>query len=140
MIQLLPFENAAEHARYCEAAGVMMEEGAVGFKIFSEQEKLGLCQIKFVQDAAYVLTLQAINDSISVSMLQNVFSEIMLFLCAAEAKSVIFPIQSENDLMICQNLGFDHVSDTLFVFDFPNGEENVSDEESIRTCHCDRAH
>lgn len=140
MIQLLPFENAAEHAEYCETAGVMMEEGAVGFKIFSESEKLGLCQIKFVQDAAYVLTLQAIDDGISVPMLQNVFSEIMLFLCAAEAKSVIFPIQSENDLTICQNLGFDQISDTLFVFDFPNEDENVSEEESIGSCDCDRAH
>ena len=67
MIHLAPFEGTEEHFSFCSEAQVPFEEGAVGFKIFSDEENLGLCQIKFVGEAAYILNLCPIFDRISVN-------------------------------------------------------------------------
>lgn len=127
MIHLAPFEGFSEHLAFCNEANVPYEEGAVGFKIFSDEENLGLCQIKFVGEAAYILNLCSISDRISVQMLANVFTSVIEFLKRVEIESVVYPIQSEDDVTIAEALGFDRVSETLFVFDF------VSDEEKNNT-------
>ena len=123
MIHLAPFSDLLEHQSFCQSAGVSFEDGAVGFKIFSDKENLCLCQSKFVGEAAYILNLCAIEDRISSQMLANVFSSILEFLKRVEIESVVFPIQSESDVLVCDANGFDAVSDTLYVFDFP--KENM---------------
>lgn len=127
MIHLAPFENLLEHKEYCEDASVLFEEGAVGFKIFSDEEKLGLCQIKFVSEAAYILNLSPIAEKISTQMLANVFTSILSFLERVEIESVIFPVQNESDIFVAENTGFDRVSDTLYILDFKTQES--SEEE-----------
>ena len=135
MIHLAPFDSVEIHEEYCEEAGIYREEGAVGFKIFSDEEKLGLCQIKFVGEAAYILNLTAIQNRISVQMLANVFTSVVEFLRRVEIESIVYPIQSEDDVMIVNALGFDKVGDTLYVFDFP--KETVCEEEHAHSCSCD---
>ncbi len=129
-MNLAPFENLAEHQSYCLAAAIPFEEGAVGFKIFNDEEKLGLCQIKFVSGAAYILNLLSIDDKISPQMLSNVFSSILAFLEQVEIESVVYPVQSDHDVFLAENNGFDRVSDTLFILDFVS--ENCQDEN----CDC----
>ena len=130
MIHLSPFENITEHRLFCSEAAVPFEEGAVGFKIFSDEENLGLCQIKFVGEAAYILNLTAMSDRISVQMLANVFTSIIEFLRRVEIESIVYPIQNENDVTIAEATGFDRVSETLFVYDFlPEKESSDSDEK-----------
>ncbi len=123
MIHLAPFTDVMEHQSFCRSASVEFEEGAVGFKLFSDEEALGLCQIKFVGEAAYILNFCAIEDRISSEMLANVFSSILEFLKRVEIESVVFPVQSESDVLVCDANGFDAVSETLYVFDFP--KENM---------------
>ncbi len=135
MIHLAPFESLMEHREYCACVRVPFEDGAVGFKIFNEEEKLGLCQIKFVGEAAYILSLAKIDDKISVQMLANIFTSVLEFLQRVGSSSVIFPIQSQDDVTVAQACGFDQISETLFVFDFPS-EENP--EEDV--CNCDHDH
>ena len=118
MIHLAPFEDASEQKEYCDLAEVLFEDGSVGFKIFSDEEKLALCQIKFVGEAAYVLNLQSIQDRISVQMLANVFASIIEFLKRVEIDSAVYPIQNENDIILAESNGFEKISDTLFVLDF----------------------
>ena len=132
MIHLAPFQDLSEHRAFCAEGKVPFEEGSIGFKIFSDTEKLGLCQIKFVGTAAYVLSLVAISDRISSSTLAEVFSSVLQFLRRLEVESVVFPIQKEEDIPVAEALGFDRVSDTLFVFDFAAEEK----EE----CHCGHCH
>ena len=122
MIHLAPFEGTADHLAFCAEANVPFEEGALGFKIFSEDEKLGLCQIKFVGEAAYILNLCSIFDKISVEMLANVFASVVEFLKRVEIESVVYPIQNEDDVVIAEANGFDRISETLYVFDFLRGE------------------
>jgi len=134
MIQLAPFEGTEEHFAFCSEAQVPFEEGAVGFKIFSDVEKLGLCQIKFVGEAAYILNLCAISGRISVQMLANVFTSVVEFLQRVEIESVVYPIQNEDDVTIAEALGFDRISETLYVFDFLP-EQLRSDEKSDSSTH-----
>jgi len=122
MIQLIPFEDVLEHKVFCNAAGVVFEEGAVGFKIVKNDEKLGMTQLKFVGDAVYVLNHTAIDEKISVTMLANLFTSVVEFLNRAGASGVIYPISNESDREICEAVGFDRVSETLYVFDFPQEE------------------
>ncbi len=135
MIHLAPFDSAKIHEEYCKEAGIVREEGAVGFKIFSDEEKLGVCQIKFVGEAAYILNLTAIQDRISVQMLANVFTSVIEFLRRVEIESIVYPVQSENDVTIANTLGFDRVGDTLYVFDFV--KEIESEEDNVHSCSCD---
>lgn len=128
MIHLAPFEDILEHQLYCQTASVPFEEGAVGFKIFSDEEKLGLCQIKFVSGAAYILNLTAVDDKLSLQMLSNVFSSILSFLERVEIESVVYPVQNENDIFLAENSGFDRVSETLFVYDFAPAPSENEDE------------
>jgi len=125
MIHLAPFEDAAEHIAFCAEANVPFEESTVGFKIFSDEENLGICQIKFVGEAAYILNLCAICDRISVQMLANVFTSVVKFLERVEIESIVYPIQSDDDVTIAEAVGFDRISETLYVFDFvrENGGE-----------------
>ena len=118
MIHLAPFDGTVEHMAFCAEANVSFEEGAVGFKIFSDDENLGLCQIKFVGEAAYILNLCSIFDRISIEMLANVFASVVEFLKRVEIESVVYPIQNEDDVVIAEANGFDRISDTLYVFDF----------------------
>ena len=122
MIHLAPFEGTADHLAFCAEANVPFEEGALGFKIFSDDENLGLCQIKFVGEAAYILNLCSIFDRISVEMLANVFASVVEFLKRVEIESVVYPIQNEDDVVIAEANGFDRISETLYVFDFLRGE------------------
>ena len=135
MIHLAPFDDLSEHRTYCEKAQISFEEGSVGFKIFSDEEKLGLCQIKFVSEAAYILNLIAIEEKISVQMLANVFTSILTFLERVEIQSVIFPVQTEDDIFIAENTGFDRVSDTLYILDFV--KEEICEDEN---CDCGHHH
>lgn len=128
MIHLAPFEGADEHYLYCTEASVPFEEGAVGFKIFTDEEKLGLCQIKFVGEAAYILNLCSISNRISVQMLANVFTSVIEFLKRVEIESIVYPIQSGDDVTIAEAVGFDRISETLYVFDFVRGDEEKQDE------------
>lgn len=123
MVHLAPFESIEEHLNYCSLADVPREEASFGFKIFSDEEKLGLCQIKFVGEAAYILALKGIESKISVEMLANVFTSVIEFLQRIGVASLIYPIQSEDDVVICEATGFDRISETLYAFDFPT-EEN----------------
>ena len=118
MIHLAPFEDVLEHQAYCLEGNVPFEEGSVGFKIFSDEENLGLCQIKFVSGAAYILNLLSIENRISEQMLVNVFSSIIAFLERVEIESIVYPVQTETDVFIAEKSGFDRISDTLFVYDF----------------------
>lgn len=118
MIHLAPFENAEEQSEYCAEAKVPFEQGSVGFKIFSDEEKLALCQIKFVGEAAYILNLISIADRISTEMLANIFSSIIEFLKRVEIDSAIYPIQNENDVVLAEAVGFEKISDTMYVLDF----------------------
>jgi len=137
MIELAPFETENEHLLYCSAANVPFEEGAVGFKVFDDEEKLGLVQLKFVGDAAYVLSLCEIEGQLTCQMLSNVFSAVMEFLGKIQITSVVFPIQTEEHRRIAENNGFDQISPTLYVFDFPDGEQEESDCECHEeSCHC----
>lgn len=122
MIHLAPFETGEEHLSYCQLLGVDREEGSFGFKIFSDEEKLGLCQIKFVGEVAYILALKGLDDKISVEMLANVFTSVIEFLNRIGVASLVYPIQSEDDVVICEATGFDRISETLYVFDFPTEE------------------
>ena len=136
MIHLAPFESETEHLAYCEAAGIPMEEGAVGFKVFSDEEKLGLFQIKFVGEAAYILNAVAIENKISVKMLANVFASVVEFLQRVQVASVIYPILCEDDAVLAEAVGFDKISDTLFVMEFPQQENAVCDHEHCSgDCH-----
>ena len=134
MIDLAPFESAFEHAEYCEAAGVPFEDGSLGFKIFSDDEKLGLCSLKFVGEAVYVLNVTAIDEKISQQMLANVFTSVVQFLKHLEINSVVYPVQSESDREIAERVGFDRISPTLYVFDFPSDDCDCCDE------HCNHSH
>ncbi len=134
MIHLAPFESGIEHGSYCEAAGISMEEGSLGFKIFSDTEKLGLCQLKFVGEAAYILALKSVENRISVSMLANVFTSIIEFLKRVGIESVIYPVQNEEDKTVCEATGFDRISETLYVFDFPSDGE--TEEDDHHDCDC----
>lgn len=118
MIHLAPFEGVEDHFSYCTEAGVPFEEGSVGFKIFDDNDKLGLCQIKFVGEAAYILNLCPIADRISIQMLANVFTSVIEFLKRVEIESIVYPVQSGDDVTIAEAVGFDRISDTLYVFDF----------------------
>lgn len=118
MIHLAPFQDASEQKEYCAEADVLFEEGSVGFKIFTDEEKLALCQIKFVGEAAYILNLKSIADRISTEMLANVFTSIIEFLKRVEIDSAVYPIQTESDKIIAEAVGFESVSDTMYVFDF----------------------
>lgn len=118
MIHLAPFEGTVDHLALCAEANVPFEDGALGFKIFSDEENLGICQIKFVGEAAYILNLCAIFDRISTEMLANVFASVVEFLKRVEIESVVYPIQNEDDVMIAEANGFDRISETLYVFDF----------------------
>ncbi len=133
MIHLAPFEGTVEHLAFCTEAGVPFEEGAVGFKIFSDEENLGLCQIKFVGEAAYILNLCSIFDRISVQMLANVFTSVVEFLKRVEIESIVYPIQNEDDVTIAEALGFDRISETLYVFDFVG--ENSKEQGSNPSAH-----
>ena len=125
----MPFQDVLEHKCYCDAAGAEFEEGAVGFKIVKENEMLGMTQLKFVGDAVYVLHHRAIEEKISIQMLANVFTSVVEFLRRAGAVSVIYPISDDNDRVICEATGFDRISDTLYVFDFPEEENNDAADE-----------
>ncbi len=118
MIHISPFADVMEHLEYCKLLCVEREEGSFGFKIFSDDEKLGLCQIKFVGEAAYILALKGIKDKISVEMLANVFTSVIEFLNRIGVASLVYPIQSNDDIIICEATGFDRISETLYVFDF----------------------
>ena len=48
MIHLSPFENISEHRAFCIEAGIAFEEGAVGFKIFSDEEQLKCLKTMFL--------------------------------------------------------------------------------------------
>lgn len=133
MIHLAPFEDIAEHRTFCTMAKLDFEEESIGFKIFSDEDPLGLCQIKFVGEAAYILGICSIEDRISTQMLANVFSSILAFLERVEVESVIFPIQDADDIMIAEANGFDRISETLYVYDFP--EDQCEHGE-----HCDCSH
>lgn len=132
MIDVLPFESPLEHAQYCKAAGIPFEEGLFGFKIFSDCEKLGLLSFKFVGEAAYVLSVSPIEEKISLKMLANVFESVVQFLKHLEITSVVYPIQQDSDREIAEFAGFDHISPTLYVYDFPNEEGECCDE----SCDC----
>jgi len=134
MIQLAPFASSIEHREYCAAFRIFFEEGTVGFKIFKGEQKLGLCQIKFVGEAAYILSLVRQANLLSLEMLANIFTSVIEFLQRAGAVSVIFPVQSEEDQTVAQACGFDKISETLFVFDFPEEQEEGCD------CTCDHDH
>ena len=123
MIQLAPFESEWEQREYCALAGCGFEEGSIGFKFFSEEEKLGLVQIHFVGDAAYVLTLCSIDDIISTQSLAGLLEGILEFLKKLGLSSTVFPIQKETDREIAEAAGFDRISETLYVFDFPEGND-----------------
>ncbi len=122
MIHLAPFESLAEHQNYCRMANVPFEDGAVGFKIFSDEEEKALCQLKFVGSAAYVLNLCAIQEKISVETLANVFVSVVEFLRRVEVDSIVYPIQSKNDVTIAEALGFDRITESMYVFDFVSDE------------------
>ena len=122
-MNVLPFESKQEHLTYCIAANVPFEDGAVGFKIFDEEEMLGLIQIKFVGEAAYFLSVKSIEDKILKETLANICLGVVEFLPQLGATSFVFPIQDGSDRFIAEHLGFDRISDTLYVFDCPNGEE-----------------
>lgn len=128
MIHLAPFEGVEDHFSYCTEAGVSFEEGSVGFKIFDDNDKLGLCQIKFVGEAAYILNLCSIADRISIQMLANVFTSVIEFLKRVEIESIVYPVQSGDDVTIAEAVGFDRVSDTLYIFDFVS-QENEKEEQ-----------
>ena len=135
MIHLSPFSDLAEHREYCTAAGVFFEEGRVGFKVDSDEEKLGLFQIKFVGEAAYVLNISSIDDRISTQMLANVFTSVIEFLKRCEVESIIYPIQTADDGIIAEAVGFDRISETLYVFDFPQESEG-----DFEPCSCGHDH
>ncbi len=122
MIGIAPFESELEQREYCALAACEFEEGSIGIKIFSEEERLGLVQIHFVGSAAYILTMRSIDDMITAQSLGSVLTGVLEFLKKLDLTSVVFPVQNELDREICEAAGFDRVSDTLFVFDFP--EEN----------------
>lgn len=122
MIQLAPFESEWEQREYCALANCNFEEGSVGFKFFTNEEKLGLAQIHFVGEAAYILTLSAIDDIISAQTLSNLLEGILEFLRKLGVNSAVYPIKDDLDRVIAEAAGFDRVSETLFVFDFPQGE------------------
>ena len=98
-------------------ANTKLEEDALGFKIFLEDEKLGLSQIQLVENVAYILTLSRIGDKISNQLLSELFSQVMVFLNHIGAASVVFPIKDESDAELARFLGFDQVSETLYVFE-----------------------
>ena len=129
MIHLAPVEGVEEHFAFCTEAQVPFEEGALGFKIFSEEENLGLCQIKFIGEAAYILNLCAISDRISVQMLANVFTSVVQFLERVEIESIVYPIQNQDDVVIAEAVGFDRISETLYVFDFVTSETAQTDSD-----------
>jgi hypothetical protein len=118
MIELAPLNNREEHLEYCHAAGISFEEGAVGFKIFDEDEKVGICQLKFLEKTVYVLNLSVICDRIPMSALSNSFSNIVDFLHKMGVSSIVFPVQNFSDSQVAQQNGFDKISETLYVFDF----------------------
>ena len=119
MIRIAPFESEWEQREYCALTACEFEEGSVGIKIFSDEERLGLVQIRFVGEAAYVLTLRSINDIISSQSFSGILDGILEFLKKLGVTSVVYPIQSDADREIAEGSGFDRISETLFVFDFP---------------------
>lgn len=131
MIHLAPFEGLEDHHAFCTEAGITLEEGAVGFKIFSDEEKLGLCQIKFVGEAAYILNLCSIEGRISTQMLANVFTSVIEFLKRVEIESIVYPVQTEEDVIIAEAVGFDRISETLYVFDFVQDQSDQTDHSAI---------
>jgi hypothetical protein len=127
MIAITPFETKLEHKTYCEVADVVFEEQAIGFKIHLADQMLGLCQIQFVGNAAYILTLKAINDKITSQLLAKLFLQVAEFLVHISIASIVYPIQDEKDKELADLLGFDRVSDTLYVFDFPEESQGETD-------------
>lgn len=136
MIHFAPFQDEMEHRAFCLEGDVPFEEASVGFKIFSENEKLGLCQIKVVDSAAYVLSLCAIRGRVPAETLAEVLRSVMTFLQRLEICSVIYPIQKDEDRKIAERQGFDQVSDTLYVYDFLGKEK----EENREDCDCGHCH
>ena len=141
MIDLAPFETPVEQEAYCSAASVPFEGGAIGFKFFSGEKKLGLCQLKLVGGAAYVLSLAAITSELSEKMLANVFSDVVQFLQSLGVVSVIYPIQNETDRFVAETLGFDRVSPTLYVFDYPEAKpDDHASHHCDGSCDCHHHH
>ena len=137
-MNIQPFESKAEHLLYCKTADVSFEEGSVGFKIFTESEMLGLVQVKFVGDAAYFLSVKAIDAKISKETLANFCLCVVEFLVQVGVCSLVFPVQDDSDRAIAEILGFDRVSETLYVFDLP--EEDESDSCTCGEEHCHHRH
>ncbi len=136
-MEIAPFASLSEHLSYCQAAGVDFEDGAIGFKFFSNEEMLGLCQLKLVSGVAYLLNLTEIDNKISIESLANLFLIVVEFLRRVEISSVVFPIQREIDVPLAETIGFDKVSDTLYVFELAEEEEenhHCSCEDE--NCHC----
>ena len=77
MIKIAPFESFEEHQEFCLASQTKLEDDSLGFKIFADDEKLGLSQIQIVEDVAYVLTLSQIGDKISNQLLSQLFLQVM---------------------------------------------------------------
>ena len=129
MIEIAPFVSSFEHRAYCDAAKVNFEEEAIGFKIYKGEEICGVCQIQFVGNAAYILTLKTIDDRITSQHLANTFVSVIEFLLQIGVSSVVYPIQCDRDAEIATLLGFDRVSETLFVYDFPEEEPDKIDQD-----------
>ena len=128
MIGIAPFSDQAEHIDYCRAAGVPAEEGALGFKLFDEEDgKVGLIQIKFVSNAAYLLNVCAVDQKISEEGLANALVSVVEFLKNAGVSSVVYPIQFQRDGRIADRCGFDRISETLYVFDLPEGKDGEAE-------------
>lgn len=126
MIEIAPFASAEEHQAYCDAAGVAFDPEGAGFKLFDEDgEKMGLIQVKFVNTAAYLLNISAVNGQISSQVLANYLAVVLQFLKQAGFASVVYPIQGMEDEEIASFCGMDRVSDTLFLLDFPQEESEV---------------
>ncbi len=138
MMDLAPFESPMEHQAYCQAAGTPFEDGSIGFKIFEQNEKLGLCQLKFVGEAAYVLSVTEIDEKISKQALATCFSHVVQFLAHLGVGSVVYPIQNKTDEIVAESCGFDRVSETLFVFDF--SAEEAEEHEHFCDGNCTHHH
>ena len=82
-----------------------------------------------------------------MKILANLFACVVEFFGKLDASSVVYPIQEESDVMIAESIGFDRVSETLYVFDFAEessrGEchdENCSCHHHDHSCSCDHDH
>lgn len=138
MLDFLPFSSESEQRLYCEYAGVPFEEGSIGFKGFDGEKKCALIQIKLVSDAAYVLTVLSLDKSVTEQILANLLKAVTGFLRVLGVKSVIFPTESEREKRLGEMAEFDRVSDTLYLFDFPEEQKQCAGHDGHCHCHdCD---